>query len=58
MTKFQKIMEGDHHGVSDISEVCAVFHFLHEDVARIYDSRDVLNIHIFQLVTFAKTYFL
>ena len=54
MTTFQKILEGDHHGVSKISEVCVVFHFLCEYVARIYDSRDVVNIHIIRLMKFAN----
>ena len=57
MNVFQKILEGDHHGVSEISEVCVVFHLLREYVARIYDSRGVVDIHIFRLVTFANHIF-
>ena len=51
---FLKILEGDHHGVSDMSEVCVIFHFFRKYVARIYDSRDVFDIHIFWLMTFAN----
>ena len=47
VTVFQKSLEGDHYGVYEISEVYAVFHFLRENVARIYDSRDVIDVHIF-----------
>ena len=47
MTVLYKILEVYHHGVSEISEVCVVFHLLREYVARIYDSRDVIGIHIF-----------
>ena len=54
MTVFQKILEGDHHGLSENSEVCVVFHFLRVYVDRIYDSRDVVDIHIFRLMTFAN----
>ena len=54
MTVFQKRLEGNHHGVSEIYEACVVFHFLREDVARIYDSRDVIDVHSFQLVTSAN----
>ena len=57
MTAFQEILEGDHHGVSEISEVCIVFHFLREYVAWIDDSRDVVNIHIFRLIKFANHIF-
>ena len=54
VTVFQKRLEGDHHGVSEISELCVVFHFLCENVARIYDSRDVINVHIFRLIAFTN----
>ena len=54
MTVFQKSLEGDHRGVSDISEVCVVSNLLCEYVAQIYDSRDVVDIHTFRLMTFAN----
>ena len=54
---FQKHLEVEHRGVSDISKVRVVFHFLREDVARISDSRDVIDTYIFRLMTFAKPYF-
>ena len=44
---FQKRLDGDHHGVSDISEVRVVFHLLQKDVARIGGSRDIIDVHIF-----------
>ena len=57
MTIFQKIPEGDNHGLSEISEVCVVLFFLCEDVALIYDSRDVADIHNFRLVEFSNHIF-
>ena len=47
VTVFQERLEGNHHGVSYIYEVCVVLHLLRENVARIYDSRDVIDVDIF-----------
>ena len=58
VTVFQERLEGDHHRVSEISEVRVVFHFLRENVARIDDSRNVIDVYMFRLVAFAKPYFL
>ena len=46
MIVFQKDLEGDHHGVSEIFEVPVVFHFLREYIARVYDTMDVFDVHI------------
>ena len=53
VTVFQKSLEGDHYGVYEISEVCVVFHFLRENVARIDDSRNVIDFDL-GLVAFTK----
>ena len=47
MTVFQERLDGDHHRVLEISEVHGVFHFLRENVARIDDSRNVIDVDIF-----------
>ena len=47
VTVFQKRLEVDHHGVSEISEVCVFFHFLCGNVARIDDSSNVIDVDIF-----------
>ena len=57
VTVLHNCLEGDHHGVSEISVVCVVFYFLRENIARIDDSRDVINIHIFQLMSLANHIF-
>ena len=43
-------MEGYHHGVFKILAVCVVFNLLRENVARVDDSRDVIDVHIFRLI--------
>ena len=58
MTVLQKRLEGDHHGVSEISEVRVVFHFLRENVDRIDDSNNVVSVHIFRLMAFTDHVFL
>ena len=47
VTVFQECLEGDHHFVSEISEVCVIFHFLCENVDRIDDARNVFDLNIF-----------
>ena len=57
VTVLQKRLEGDHHGVSEISEVRVVFHFIRENVDRLVDSKNVVDIHIFGLMAFKNYVF-
>ena len=56
---FQERLKRDHHGVSEISEVGVILHFLCENIAWIDNSRNVFNVHIFGLciviVPFSKS---
>ena len=57
VTVLQKRLEGDHHGVSEISEVRVVFNFLRENVDVIDDSKNVVDVQIFRLMAFANHVF-
>ena len=58
VSEFQECLEGDHNQVSNISEVRVVFHLLCENVARIDDTRNLINVDIFRLMAFANHIFL
>ena len=45
-------LKRDHHGVSEISEVGVILHFLCENIAWIDNSWNVFNVHIFGLMAF------
>ena len=53
----QERLKIDHHGVSKISEVGVILHFLRENIAWIDNSRNVFNVHIFGLMEFSNHVF-
>ena len=57
VTVLQKRLEGDHHGVSEISEVRVVFHFIRENVDGIDNSKNMVDVQIFRLMAFANHVF-
>ena len=48
----QERLKRDHHGVSEISELGVILHFLRKHVAWIDISRNVFNVNIFLLMAF------
>jgi hypothetical protein len=50
----QEIRETGHKGVSDVSEVRAIAHFLSEDVGQIDFARNMLNLENFVLHPFTN----
>ena len=53
----QERLKIDHHGVSEISKVGVILHFLRENIAWIDNSRNVFNVHIFGLMAFSDHIF-
>ena len=53
----QERLKRDHHGVSEISEVGIILHFLRENIAWNNNARNVFNIHIFVLMAFPNHIF-
>ena len=53
----QERLKRDHNGVSEISEVGFILHFLCENIDWIDNARNVFNIHIFGLMPFSKHIF-
>ena len=49
----QELLKGDHHWVSEISEVRVIFHFLRKNIAWIDYARNVFDFNIFQLMAFS-----
>ena len=54
----QERLKRDHHGVSEISEVGVILHFLRENIALIDNASNVFNFHIFGLMAFSNHIFL
>ena len=57
MIVLQERLKRDHHGVSEISEVGVILHFLRENIAWIDNSRNVFNVHILGLMAFSNHIF-
>ena len=58
VTVFEEHLKLNHHSVSEIVEVCVIFHCLCKNVAWIDYARNVFDLNIFWLMTFSKPYFL
>ena len=54
---FQEHLKLDHHLVSEISEVCVIFHFLRKNISWIDYSRNVFDLNLFQLMAFSEHIF-
>ena len=54
----QERLKRDHHGVSEISEVGVILHFLLKNIAWIDNSWNMFNVHIFGLMEFSNHIFL
>ena len=57
VTILQKGLEWDHHWISEISEVCVIFHLIYEYIAWIDDVWDMLHVNIFWLITLGNHIF-
>ena len=53
----QERLKRDHHGVSEISEVGVILHFLRENIDWSDNSPNVFNVHIFGLIAFSNHIF-
>ena len=51
---FKERLKGDHHVVSEISEVCIIFHFLRKIFAWIDYASNVFDLNIFRLMAFSN----
>ena len=54
MIILQERLKGDHHRVSDISEVCVIFHFLRINIVWIVYARNLFDVKIFSLMALSN----